>query len=130
MRARVTLRFRLHHAGDAARREIPPVFLTPPDPVSGPGRQIGFTGLCLEAGKNYSEDLTIAARGAVRSLICHLERCGYTPEQAYVIASVAADLRVSQVVDVPNVSVSALLDLGIFTDGGDRVVAGLTNAVR
>jgi formamidase len=130
MRARVTLRFRLHHAGDAARREIPPVFLTPPDPVSGPGRQIGFTGLCLEAGKNYSEDLTIAARGAVRSLICHLERCGYTPEQAYVIASVAADLRVSQVVDVPNVSVSALLDLSIFTDGGDRVVAGLTNAVR
>ena len=34
---------------------------------------------------------------------------GYSREQAYVIASVAVDLRISNVVDVPNVTVSALL---------------------
>jgi formamidase len=37
-----------------------------------------------------------------------------TPEQAYVVASVAVDLRVSQVVDVPNFIVSAFLPLEVF----------------
>jgi formamidase len=40
-----------------------------------------------------------------------------TPEQAYVVASVAVDLRVSQVVDVPNFIVSAFLPLEIFVGG-------------
>ena len=31
-----------------------------------------------------------------------LQERGYTPEQAYAICSVAVDLRVSNVVDVPN----------------------------
>jgi formamidase len=39
---------------------------------------------------------------------------GLTPEQAYVLASVAVDLRLSEVVDVPNPLVSALLPLDIF----------------
>jgi formamidase len=39
---------------------------------------------------------------------------GFTREQAYCIASVAVDLKVSQVVDVPNVIVSAFLPLDIF----------------
>ena len=38
-----------------------------------------------------------------------LEERGWTREQAYVICSVAVDLRVSNVVDVPNVTVSAFL---------------------
>jgi formamidase len=131
MRARVTLRFRVRDARDVARRDFPPMFVTAPGAgTSTTGRQVGAVGLCLEGGANYSEDLTVAARSAVRSLIRHLQRCGYTPEQAYVIASVAADLRVSQVVDVPNVSVSALLDVGVFTDGGDRVVAELGGSSR
>jgi formamidase len=131
MRARVTLRFRVRDARDVARRDFPPMFVTAPGAGSSTtGRQVGAVGLCLEGGANYSEDLTVAARSAVRSLIRHLQRCGYTPEQAYVIASVAADLRVSQVVDVPNVSVSALLDVGVFTDGGDRVVAELGGSSR
>jgi formamidase len=37
------------------------------------------------------------------------------PEQAYVICSVAVDLRISNVVDVPNYVVSALLPEAIFT---------------
>jgi len=39
---------------------------------------------------------------------------GWTREQAYVLCSVAVDLRVSNVVDVPNVTVSALLPEDIF----------------
>ena len=43
-----------------------------------------------------------------------LEERGWTREQAYVLCSVAVDLRVSNVVDVPNVTVSALLPEDIF----------------
>ena len=39
---------------------------------------------------------------------------GYTREQAYCICSVAVDLRISNVVDVPNFVVSALLPEEIF----------------
>jgi formamidase len=42
-----------------------------------------------------------------------------TPEQAYVVASVAVDLRVSQVVDVPNFIVSAFLPLEVFTEASE-----------
>ena len=44
------------------------------------------------------------------------ETYGLTPEQAYVVASVAVDLRIGQLVDAPNVGVTALLPLDIFTD--------------
>ena len=43
-----------------------------------------------------------------------VEQKGYTPQQAYVIASVAVDLRIGQLVDVPNYTVSAILPLDIF----------------
>jgi len=36
--------------------------------------------------------------------------------QAYVIASVAVDLRIGQLVDTPNVGVTAILPLDIFED--------------
>jgi formamidase len=65
---------------------------------------------------NLSEDLTLAARNALIEMIDYMVReHGLTPEQAYVVASVAVDLRVSQVVDVPNFIVSAFLPLEIFT---------------
>ena len=41
---------------------------------------------------------------------------GYTRNQAYVIASVAVDLRISQLVDSPNVGVTAVLPLDIFNN--------------
>jgi formamidase len=67
---------------------------------------------------NLSEDLTLAARNALIEMIDYLVRQHkLTPEQAYVVASVAVDLRVSQVVDVPNFIVSAFLPLEIFTEG-------------
>ena len=39
---------------------------------------------------------------------------GWTREQAYVICSVAVDLKISNVVDVPNFVVSAILPEHIF----------------
>jgi formamidase len=42
-----------------------------------------------------------------------LER-GFGREAAYALMSVAVDLRISEVVDVPNPVVSALLPLDIF----------------
>jgi formamidase len=46
-----------------------------------------------------------------------LQERGFSREQAYVICSVAVDLRISNVVDAPNFVVSALLPEMIF--GGD-----------
>jgi formamidase len=43
-----------------------------------------------------------------------LQERGFSREQAYIICSVAVDLRVSNVVDVPNYVVAALLPEIIF----------------
>ncbi len=64
---------------------------------------------------NLSEDLTVAARNALIEIIDYMvKEKGLTPEQAYVVASVAVDLRIGQLVDVPNYIVSAVLPLDIF----------------
>ncbi len=64
---------------------------------------------------NLSEDLMLAARNALLEMIDWMvHEKQLTPEQAYVIASVAVDLRIGQVVDVPNYTVSAILPLNIF----------------
>src|SRR5574339_804454 len=65
-------------------------------------------------GRQENCDLNLAARNAVLEMIKLLEERGWTREQAYVLCSVAVDLRVSNVVDVPNVTVSALLPEAIF----------------
>ena len=65
--------------------------------------------------ENLSNDLTLASRNALLAMIDHIvDSYGYTREQAYIIASVAVDLRIGQVVDEPNVGVSAVLPLDIF----------------
>jgi len=40
---------------------------------------------------------------------------GWTRQQAYAICSVAVDLKLSELVDVPNMVVSAFLPLDIFS---------------
>ena len=47
-------------------------------------------------------------------MIDELQQRGFSRQQAYALCSVAVDLKVSQVVDVPNVLVSAFLPLDIF----------------
>jgi formamidase len=41
---------------------------------------------------------------------------GLTREQAYVLVSVAVDLNISQVVNFPNVGVTAILNLDVFKE--------------
>ena len=65
--------------------------------------------------ENLSEDLTLAARNALLAMLDYIQReHGLTREQAYILASVAVDLRVGQVVDVPNYIVTAVLNLDVF----------------
>jgi len=65
--------------------------------------------------ENLSKDISLAARNALLEMIDYIsEEYGYTREQAYVIASVAVDLRIGQLVDQPNVGVTAILPLDIF----------------
>jgi formamidase len=87
------------------------------DPVyQAPERFFATTGISVARdGTNASEDLTLAARNALLNMIDHLgTEHGYTRQQAYAICSVAVDLKVSEVVDVPNFVVSAFLPLAIF----------------
>ncbi|HEX2891130.1 acetamidase/formamidase family protein [Vineibacter terrae] len=74
------------------------------------------TGMSLRAdGRAESEDITLAARNALVNMIDYIaDAYSFTREQAYCLASVAVDLRISQVVDVPNMTVSAVLPLDVF----------------
>ena len=65
-------------------------------------------------GSNDAENLNLATRNALLQMIDILQERGYSKEQAYCICSVAVDLRISNVVDVPNFVVSALLPENIF----------------
>lgn len=62
-----------------------------------------------------SEDLMEAARKAVRAMIRYLgETYRLEPAEAYALASVAVDLKISEVVDAPNWLVSAFLPQSLF----------------
>jgi len=64
---------------------------------------------------NLSEDVTLSARDALLQMIEWLVReKKLSREQAYALCSVAVDLRISNLVDVPNFAVTAILDLGVF----------------
>jgi formamidase len=88
----------------------------PPPGLQFPRRYFATTGLCVRKdGRNESEDLTLAARNALANMVDHVQaRYGYTSVQAYHLCSVAVNLHVSQVVDLPNVTVTAVLPLDIF----------------
>jgi acetamidase/formamidase len=60
-------------------------------------------------------DLLEATRTAVRSMIAHLGRTrDLPPLDAYVLCSVAGDLKISEVVDAPNWVVSFFLPNNLF----------------
>ncbi len=80
-----------------------------------PRRFTATMGMPIDAdGTNRAEDLTLACRNAVLNMLDLLQERGFSREQAYVLSSVAVDLRISNVVDVPNYVVSALLPEDIF----------------
>ena len=70
----------------------------------------------MPRARSRAENLTLACRNAVLNMIELLQERGFCREQAYIICSVAVDLRISNVVDVPNYVVSALLPEAIFGD--------------
>jgi formamidase len=56
-----------------------------------------------------------ASRRAVRAMIDHLgERHGLERQEAYALCSVACDLRIHELVDVPNWVVGAFLPEDVF----------------
>jgi acetamidase/formamidase len=60
-------------------------------------------------------DLMTAARDATRRMIDYLGRAhGLAAEDAYLLCSVAIDLKISEIVDVPNWIVTAYCPLSIF----------------
>jgi formamidase len=118
MGATVAVRFRVlkSAAGRAMRapRYSHAGYFAPPE-WAAPRGFIAATGMPIrEDGVNDGENLTLACRNALLNMIDLLQERGWSREQAYVICSVAADLRVSNVVDIPNYVVSALLPEAIF----------------
>ncbi len=106
--------------GEATRRNINfPYFerddyFTSPE-MAAPRRFLASTGMSITSdGVNQSEDATLAIEQSLLNMIQLLQERGWTREQAYCICSVAVDLKVSEVVDVPNILVSAFLPLDIF----------------
>jgi acetamidase/formamidase len=98
---RVTARNDLHVTG--------PEFAAAPDPWAADrqGRRYATDGI--------GPDLMTAARDATRRMIEWLGReHGLEPVQAYLLCSVAVDLRISEIVDIPNYVVTAHCPLGIF----------------
>jgi acetamidase/formamidase len=91
-------------------RSIPaPQFQTP-----GP-----LTPLVDEAGwyatMGVNEDLMQAAKDSLRAMVEHISTTyGLEPVEAYVLASLVVDLKISEIVDQPNWIVSSYLPLAIF----------------
>jgi acetamidase/formamidase len=86
-----------------------PEFLAAPDPHAE-----------LRNGPRYATDgvgpdLLTAAKDATRRMIDWLGReHGMAAPEAYMLCSVAVDLRISEIVDMPNYLVTAYCPLGIF----------------
>ena len=119
MAGSILVRFSLHK-GEAQRLSIRfPRFARddyyfPPE-LAAPKRFLATTGMSIRAdGTNESEDATLRARNALLAMIDLLVERGWTRQQAYAICSVAVDLKVSELVDGPNMVVSAFLPLDIF----------------
>ena len=86
-----------------------PQFQTP-----GPLRS-GIEDAGYYATMGVAPDLMRASQDAVRAMIEHLGRTyGIEPLDAYVLASVVVDLKISEVVDQPNWVVSAYLPLSVM----------------
>jgi len=94
-------------------------FATTGIPVKAAGEvpaEIAYLGSAKVAPlENLSRDVNLAARNALDEMLDYIATTyGYTRAQAHVIASVAVDLRIGQLVDAPNVGVTAILPLDVF----------------
>ena len=105
MNAHVTLRFGLQRG-----RRLPEPRL----------RTAGGIGTATNHGPHFATtahgpDLFASSQQAIRYMIDHLvQERGLSRAEAYVVASVAVDLKISEIVDAPNWIVSAFLPEAIF----------------
>jgi formamidase len=119
MAATCVVRFRLRR-GEAERYRIRwPRFERSDyftDPAwAAPRRFVATMGMPVDAqGVNHAESLNLACRNAVLTMMDLLQERGFSREQAYIICSVAVDLKISNAVDLPNVTVSAFLPLDVL----------------
>jgi formamidase len=121
MRSTLRVRFAVHK-GEAREKNITDPrfsrteYWVAPE-YAAPRRFYATTGMSVsrDGGAVGAEDLTLAARNALLNMIDHLGERGWSRQQAYAICSVAVDLKISQLVDVPSFLVSAFLPLDIFT---------------
>ena len=105
MRAQVTLRFGLQRG----RRLEEPQLRTTRRLAAGTNTGPWY------ATTAHGPDLFASAQRAVLHMIDHLVReRGFSREEAYIICSVAADLKISEIVDAPNWIVSAFIPESIF----------------
>ncbi|GGJ72322.1 acetamidase/formamidase family protein [Deinococcus aquiradiocola] len=85
-----------------------PEFRAPPEPT-------GLWSAGSYAATGHAPDLMDAARTALQGLLAYMTRThALSVPDAYILASACVDLRISQIVDAPNYTVSALLPLSIF----------------
>ncbi|WP_042402167.1 acetamidase/formamidase family protein [Streptacidiphilus carbonis] len=99
-----TVRIRVDLLRDAA----------PPTPFVETDARTHRTGRAL-ATTGIGPDLMQASRDAVRALVDQIvARSGLAPEDAYLLASVTADLKISEIVDAPNWVVTAHLPLALL----------------
>ncbi len=112
-----------HYEGSSRLLDIPSrrFYATTGFPIKEPGHvpsDLRYLESETVAGlRNLSKDLSLAGRNALLQMIGYMTSTyGLTPQQAYIVASVAVDLRIGQVVDAPNVGVTAILPLDIFED--------------
>lgn len=100
-----TIKFKLHKGKTIAepRYEIP----GPPTP------EADSMGYYVTTG--HGNDLFEASQNAIRYMIEHIvDTYKVTDEEAYMLCSVAVDLRINEIVDAPNWLVSAFLPNAIF----------------
>jgi acetamidase/formamidase len=69
------------------------------------------------AATGIAPDLMVATKESVRNMLDYLtQNHGLTREEAYVLCSVAADVRVHEVVDQPNWVVGTMISRDVFPD--------------
>ena len=103
----MTVTVRLSVVKDRSLRPRTYQLLAPSDPTPPASKRFGSSA----TGPDLKDD----ARNAVRGLIDWLVREKQVArEDAYLLCSLAADLRISQIVNEPNYTVTALLPLSLF----------------
>lgn len=108
---RPKLRFSLERGTGLAEPQF-----TCPGPLGRPGDDEGHFATVATGS-----DLYECSQRAVRSMLDHLTReRGLTPEEAYVLCSLAVDLKLSELVNYPSWVVSAYLPLSVFAVRGVR----------